>query len=59
MLTGKILQKHFENEEIISLVEATLVAEAHAEMMRERVDEYSEPVWKINWQENKQKPENE
>ncbi len=55
MLTGKILKKHFENEEIISLVEATLVAEAHAELMRERVNEYSEPVWKNHWQENKQK----
>mgnify|MGYP001193902549 CR=1 FL=1 len=54
MLTGKILKKHFETPEIISLVETTLIAETIAILMRERVDEYIEPIWKNHWHENKQ-----
>ena len=54
MLTGKILKKHFETPEIIGLVETTLIAETIATLMRERVDEYIEPIWKNHWHENKQ-----
>ena len=45
----KILEKTFQDENIVGLVEATLVAEAILQVQRERVKEYSEPIWRKHW----------
>ena len=54
MLREKQLKALLTNEGIKADVKLVLVAETVMQVMRERVDEYSKPIWVAHWAEHKQ-----